>query len=159
MVRRRKKQKEEKDAAVMLIREEAGIRSFSHHVCNSLFSFLCLDSLNGLIPISFSSSFLPSSSWWLTSVSRHGYCCSCWPNKWPNCYFCATERNATCTKQQQWTTSHKTYSHTCIPAHHTRPSVIISSKFSKKLRFVHNLAELRDLLPLEESLIPPPVKQ
>lgn len=31
-----------------------------------------------------------------------------------------------------------------------------SSKFSKKLRFVHNLSELSDLLPMEVSLIPPP---
>jgi prune family protein 2 len=39
----------------------------------------------------------------------------------------------------------------------TKP--FISSKFSRKLRFVSNLTELNDLVPMETSLIPPPVKQ
>ncbi|XP_053204614.1 BCL2/adenovirus E1B 19 kDa protein-interacting protein 2-like isoform X2 [Panonychus citri] len=35
----------------------------------------------------------------------------------------------------------------------------ISSKFSKKLKFVSTLAELNDLVPIESTVIPPPVKQ
>ncbi|XP_015783542.1 uncharacterized protein LOC107361272 isoform X2 [Tetranychus urticae] len=39
----------------------------------------------------------------------------------------------------------------------TKP--FISSKFSKKLKFVSTLAELNDLVPIESTVIPPPVKQ
>lgn len=38
-------------------------------------------------------------------------------------------------------------------------SVPFSAKFSKKLRFVNNLAELAQLVPLEQLSIPDRVKQ
>lgn len=39
----------------------------------------------------------------------------------------------------------------------TKP--LLSSKFSRKLRFVSSLKELNDLVPMEPALIPGPVKQ